>query len=403
MKNIDLNKEREIVNKKNVMKTGLGIIVGSLVAGGTFIGVKAVTKEERAFSNEKLAFINAVVGSNYITEADGKEMIEGIYEGYVYGLEDKYTSYLSEEAFTKQKVESDGNYLGTGIRFSWGITNQYLMVTDVIPGSPAEEAGVKVGQRIVALDETPAMMSNEMEIYEKLTYTGENAVTYKIQENDGSNEKNVKLTSRVVEIDLIKGELLDKETGYIKIEGLTDGITKEVESLLEELKNQGATQFILDLRGTYSDNLEEVKALCDLFLPESTVFTVTDKKNQVKEYKSATAKHEEPIAILTNRYTEGAIEAFVGAIKESERGIVVGDKTAGNGTTQELIELEDGSGLSITTGLIKTPSGLQIKDNGIKPDISERTPTANTIELVTTGSIQRANDAPLQKAIEVLK
>ncbi|MEG0706964.1 MAG: S41 family peptidase [Cellulosilyticaceae bacterium] len=391
------------MNKKNAIKTGLGIIVGSLVAGGIFIGVKAATKEERAFSNEKLAFINAVVGSNYITEAGSKEMIEGIYEGYVYGLEDKYTSYLSKEAFTKQKVESDGNYLGTGIRFSWGITNQYLMVTDVIPGSPAQEAGVKVGQRIVALDEIPAMMSNEIEIYEKLTYTGENAITYKIQENDGSNEKDIKLNSRIVEIDLIRGELLDKETGYVKIEGLTDGITKEVESLLEELKNQGATKFILDLRGTYSDNLEEVKALCDLFLPESTIFTVTDKKNQVKEYKSATAKYEESMVILTNRYTEGAIEAFVGAIKESERGIVVGDKTAGNGTIQELIELEDGSGLSITTGLIKTPSGLQIKDNGIEPNISERTPAANTIELVTTGSVQRANDAPLQKAIEVLR
>lgn len=402
MKNIDLNKERKNMDRKNVIKTGLGIVVGSLVAGGAFIGVQAATKEERAFSNEKLSFINAVVGTNYITQTSVEEMTEGIYEGYVYGLEDKHTSYLSQEKFNKQKVESDGNYLGTGIRFAWGITNQYLMVTEVIPGSPAEEAGIKVGQRIVTLDGIPAMMSNEIQVYEKLTYTGERPVVYGIQDNDGSNERTVELISRVVEIDLIKEELLDGQTGYIKIEGLTEGITKEIESTLDDLKSQGANKFLLDLRNTYSDNLEEVKALCDLFLSETDVFTVIDKNNNVKAYKTTVAKYEEPIAVLTNRYTEGAIEAFVGAIKESKRGITVGEKTAGNGTIQELIELEDGSGLSITTGLIKMQSGLQIKDNGITPDILERTSTANTLELVTTGSIQRENDAPLQKAIEAL-
>lgn len=392
------------MNKKVVVRTGVGIIVGSLIAGGTFIfGKQFIRPEKVVFSQEKLNFINYAVGGNYITDTNNTDMTEGIYKGYVYGVGDAYTKYLTQEEFTKYKVESKGDYIGTGIRFAWGITNQYIIVTEVIPGSPAEEAGIKVGDKIVEIDNIKAMMSNEGEIYEKLTYTGDKPVKYKVEENDGSGSKEVDLISRVVEIDFVKAEMLEKQLGYISLDGLAQGTADQVKSSLDKLEEEGAKKLILDLRGTASNNLEEVKALCDLFLTEGTAFSVIDKNQDDKEYKTSKEYFEGELVIITNYYTAGAIEGFVGAIKDLGRGKIVGEKTVGNGTVQELVELEDGSGLSVTTGIIVTPKGIQIKGNGIEPDILEHTPTANTIELVTTGTIKRENDAPLQKAIEILK
>lgn len=388
------------MKKKVAIKTGIGVIVGALLAGGTTLYAQRMflNKEEK-FSQSKLAFINALVGNKYITDASAKEMTEGIYKGYVYGLGDAYTTYLTAEEFVKEQVEADGAYVGTGIEFAWGITNQYLIVTGVIPGSPADEAHIKMGDKITAIDGTKAMMSNEIEIYEKLTYTGQDTVTYMITDNDGQNKREIKLQSRVVEVELLKSELMNNEIGYIQLEGLVDGTTNELRDLMENLKEQGASKWVLDLRGTSSKNIEEVKALCDLFLPEQVAFTVEDKNQEIKEYKTTKEHFEEPVTLITNRYTSGAVEAFVGAIKELHRGQIVGERTAGNGTTQQLIKLDDGSGICITTGVIIGPNKEKIKDNGITPDILERTPTTSTLELVTTGVVQKENDVLLQSAI----
>lgn len=392
------------MNRKVVIRTGVGIVVGCLIAGGTFVfGNQLIKSDKDIFSQEKLSFINYAVGGNYITDTNNTDMTEGIYKGYVYGVEDVYTKYLTKEEFTKQKVESKGDYIGTGIRFAWGITNQYIIVTEVIPGSPAEEAGIEIGDKIVEIDNIKAMMSNEVQIYEKLTYTGDKPVSYKIESNDGTSSRIIDLVSRVIEIDFVKSEMLEAEIGYIGLDGLEQGTVEQVKRSLDTLKKEGATKVILDLRGTSSNNLEEVKNLCDLFLTEGTAFSVVDKNQDNKEYKTSQEYFEGQLVVITNYYTAGAIEGFVGAIKDLGRGKIVGEKTAGNGTIQELVELDDGSGLSITTGLIMTPKGIQIKGEGIEPDLTEYTPTANTIELVTTGKVNKENDLPLQKAIEILR
>lgn len=392
------------MDKKIIIKTGLGVVVGALLAGGTAIfAQKFVGGQEEAYSKAKLSFINSIVGTNYITQASQEEMMEGIYQGYVYGLEDSETAYLTKEQYNKKKVETGGAYYGTGIEFVWGISNQYIVVTEVIPGSPAEEAGIQVGDKIIEIDGIKAMMSNEVEIYDKLTYTGDQGVKYLVTDNEGNNKREVSLLSRVIDRVLISSELMGRDIGYIKLEGLKNGTSKQIKQHLDELKEQGAKKFVLDLRGAYSDNVEEVQALSDIFLAEGVAFTVEDKKQSIQEYKLDSDYMNEPMAVITNRYTSGALEAFVGAIKDLGRGQIIGEKTAGTGTVQELVELEDGSGLLITSGLIETPNGHLIKDNGIEPDFLERTPTSNTIELVTTGQVKKENDAQLQKAIQILR
>ncbi|WP_053983283.1 S41 family peptidase [Niameybacter massiliensis] len=395
----------------------IGIVAGVLVgvAGvGTLYGIGHLNSAagesgsssilSGSFYNKaKANALKQVVQAKYIGEGLDEDMLEGIYRGYVYGVGDTYTSYLSEEAFNKEQTEAEGNYLGTGIRFTWGITNQYLIVTEVIPNSPAEQAGIIVGDKIFAVDGIKALGSNETKIYEKLIYNGTDPVVYTIKNNDETETREVSLVADVVKINLIESELLDNGVGYVDLDGLVNGSTQQIGTQIDELINKGATSLVLDLRSVYSDNLEEVQKLCDLFLDEQVVFSVKHKDGTVTPYKTEDGKYDLPLAVLTGTYTEGVLEAFPAAIQALDRGVLVGEETAGNGTTQVRVPLEDGSGLSITTGLVLDAKGNQIKDNGVVPSVVQKTITENSLELVTTGTLKLENDVILQKAIEVLK
>ncbi|MEF9959351.1 MAG: S41 family peptidase [Niameybacter sp.] len=401
------------MEKRFVVGIAVGVVV-SVVSVGALYGTGHLNRLEKQlqpivgakvdyYNKAKAGALKQVVQGKYIGENSEEDMLEGIYKGYVYGVGDAYTSYLPEDAFMKEQTEAEGNYIGTGIRFTWGITNQYLIVTEVIPNSPADQAGIVVGDKIFAIDGIKALGSNDTHIYEKLTYNGKDSVVYTFRNNDESETREVSLVADVVKINLVTAELLEDGIGYIALDGLAGGTTKEVEAKIEDLVSQGATSLVLDLRGTYSDNLEEVQKLCDLFLEEQVVFSVKHKDGTVTPYKATQGGYKMPLAVLTSVYTEGVLEAFPAAIQASERGTLVGIETAGNGTTQIRVPLEDGSGLSITTGLVLDAKGNQIKDKGIEPDVEQQTITENTLELVTTGMLKLENDVVLQKAIEVLK
>ena len=401
------------MEKRFVVGVVTGIFVG-VVSVGTLYGVgrnghTVVAQQEVGggttitYNQRKVNALKEVVQSHYIGEIVDDNMIEGIYKGYVYGVGDTYTTYLTKEAFSKQQNEAEGNYVGTGIKFAWGISNQYLIITEVIPNSPADKAGIVTGDKIFAIDDIKALGSNDTKIYEKLTYNGKDPVKYTIKNNDETVTKEINLTADVVKINLVDSKLLKDGTGYIVLNGLVDGTVKEIQSALDKLMEQGAHSLVLDLRSVYSDNLEEVQKLCDLFLDKEIAFSVKSKDGTVETYETEQGGYDLPLAVLTNTYTEGVIEAFPAAIEAFSRGSVVGEETAGNGTTQVRVPLEDGSGLSITTGLILDAKGNQIKDHGVVPNIIQKTITENSLELVTTGTLKLENDVVLQRAIEALK
>ena len=158
------------MNKKMAVGAGVGVLMGIAVVGGLLtLGVfnnnktNALTINDEVifFNQSKTVYLERALRAYYIDAIDDAALIEGIYRGYVYGLDDTYTKYLTADEFNKEKEESVGNYVGTGIRFTWGITNQHLIVTEVIDNSPAAQAGIQVGDKIVKIDGILAMGSNE--------------------------------------------------------------------------------------------------------------------------------------------------------------------------------------------------------------------------------------------------
>lgn len=407
------------MEKRGWMGVGAGVLI-SVVGIGTFYGISylgsgnqelnaAVSQSgqsvfnKSAYNKTKARALGDVISTAYIGESNDEDMTEGIYKGYVYGVGDGYTVYLDVDDFSKEETEAKGNYLGTGIRFTWGITNQHLIVTDVVPNSPADKAGIVVGDKIFAIDGIKAMGSNDTKIYEKLVYSGSDPVAYTFMNNEETETRTIDLVADVVEINLIDARLLDGGIGYIALSGLVEDTPTLLQQEIDDLLKEGATKLVLDLRGVYSDNCEAVKDLSNLFISNQEVFTVKNKDESLTPYHTTKARYEMPLAVLTNIYTEGVIEAFPAAIQAFNRGTVVGEKTAGNGTTHVRVALEDGSGLSITTGIVLEAKGNQIKDEGIAPDIIQKTTMDNTLELVTTGTLTLENDVVMQKALETLK
>ena len=407
------------MEKRGWMGIGAGILIG-VISVGTLYGIGYLntdrqdsvideTKQwsgilnKRAYNRMKVDALSELIQTTYIGESDPQDMLEGIYKGYVYGVGDGYTTYLDVDTFSKEETEEAGNYIGTGIRFTWGITNQHLVVTDVVPNSPADQAGIVVGDKIFEIDGIKAMGSNDTKIYEKLAYTGKDPVQYVIKNNAETETKTISLVVDVVEMNLVSAQLLTENIGYIKLEGLVEDTPALIQQSIDQLRDEGMTQLILDIRSVSSSNCEAVQALSNLFIGQQQVFSVKNKEGEIETCGTTEAMYDMPLAVLTSNFTEGVIEAFPAAIQVFDRGIVIGDTTAGNGTTHIRVPLEDGSGLSITTGMVMDAAGKQIMDEGITPDIKQKTTTDNTLELVTTGQLPLEHDVIVQKAVETLK
>lgn len=392
------------MNKRIGFGVAIGIIGGSIVVGALSSGGKGGSSVLRPeVWHQKVDFLGDITNQYYIDEVDKDKVVEGIYKGFVFGAEDENTVYLTAEEFEKVRVEANGDYIGTGIQFAWGSSKQNLIVVEVVTGSPAEKAGIKVGDKITEIDDIKAMLSNEVLIYEKISHAGLDEIKYVVEDNGGGNKRVVKLKVDTVKRELIRHELLKDNVGYVELRGMKQGIATELEETLQQLKDKGATAFILDLRGTYSDNIEETKAIGDLFLDEKLLFSVKGKDGALTPYITKPASFKEPMVIITDKYTEGTLESLVAALKAYDRGTVVGEKTAGNATVQELVPLGDGSGLQITTGILLTPDNKPIEETGIVPDIEKRTRTEEWLEIVTTGRLEKEDDSFLQEALKVLK
>ena len=376
-----------------------GIVLGASLTI-TIIGcASAITNSQ--YSHSKINFLNKLLQQSYLREIDDKKIENSIYAGYVSGLEDPMTSYLNEEQLKEQQVLQEGRYIGTGLQFEWGLDGRYIIVTDIIPGSPASLANVKIGDKITEIDKIKVILSNETELYEKLMYTGSKAVVYTVEDNDGKNARAISLTSKVLDRKSMTHKLIENNIGYITVFSIKDGASKELEKNIKALKEDGAKKFIIDIRNAYSNNIEETYKICQLFISEKTVFKIKNKQGEMKEYKTQKAPYKEDLIILINDRTKGALEAFAAALKTTQRGKVIGQKSAGIGRVGQIIPLkEDKTGLMVTTGIIYTSDNNSLKDKGVVPNLEVKNSVESVIELITKGKIEQKSDSQLMEAIK---
>ncbi|HMK24193.1 MAG TPA: S41 family peptidase, partial [Terriglobales bacterium] len=291
----------------------------------------------------------------------------------------------------------------------------YAAVISVIPGGPADKAGVQGSDIFEAIDGHSTREMSLAGIRAMLAGQPGSNVTVSVVRARRAEPQKVVITRDVVAIPTVSDKLMEDSVGYIKVDTFSKGKSQEIAARIKSLQKMGAKKFVLDLRNNgQGDELEGI-ATANLFLNHGTITYLQGQKFPREAFTADAAKAitNLPVVVLVNRGTAGPAEVVAAAILENARGDVVGDKTFGDGSVQKLIDLPDGSALILSVAKYYSPSGKAIQDSAVSPnvvvaDADEDAPSPEDDQDTTAPSDENKARTPqpdeqLKKAIEVLK
>lgn len=408
--------------KKKRKKPGFaaGVVVGIAAAavilvGGTFgickagnyqmvIGSKGASKVKNTKlldqdTVDKVDELTNYMDLYYYEDYDVQDVQDGLLEGVVSGLGDKYSAYYTAEEYKEQQMSTSGTYYGIGAALAQDKDTMQVTITKIYEGTPSEEAGLKKDDVIVSADGTDAT-SMELTDFVKLI-RGEEGTTVHLEIYRPSTEETLEfdVERKNVELPSVSSQMLENNIGYIQISEFQSKTAEQFESALSSLKDQGAQSLIVDVRGNGGGLVDSVVAILDDILPEGTVVYTEDKYGNRQDYTSSGDTYlDMPIAVLVDQNSASASEIFAGAIKDYNYGTLIGTKTFGKGIVQTVFSLPEGDAIKITTAKYFTPNGNYIHGVGIEPDIE--------LEYQFMGGENDEYsvdlDNQIQKAIEVL-
>jgi len=328
------------------------------------------------------------------------KMIYGAISGMVKALGDPYTIFLSPDDTKKFLEDVSGRFEGVGMEI--GEKKGQLQVIAPLEGTPAQRAGLRPGDKILKINDTLTADLSVDEAVSLIRGPKGTEVTLTILRDEWETPKEMKLVRDVIEIPSLKWELKDgsekQEIAYIKIYQFSEKASFDLAQAAWEIINSPAKKIILDLRNNPGGYLEVAQDIAGWFLERGQVVVVEDfgGKKEQKIYKAEgnAAFLEYPVVILINQGSASASEILTGALRDNRQVKIIGEKSFGKGSVQELDELTDGSTLKITIANWLTPKGQLITDKGLEPDI--------TIS-ITDEDFEEDRDPQLDKAIEVIK
>ncbi|MBQ4526759.1 MAG: S41 family peptidase [Clostridia bacterium] len=340
--------------------------------------------------------VEQIIDDNYMGDADKTKMTDYGLVGYVAGVGDAYTNYLSVSDLNYMMSEMEGTYSGIGVEV--GQKDEKIHVSSVKKGSPAEKAGILKGDFILKVntEDYDAETLNEAISVIKSTPEGESVLL--TLERD---KQIIEITVIPEEIDLenVEYEMINSEFGYIRIKSFGTEVGKKFKEAADSLKDQGMKGLIIDLRANPGGLLDSVVEAVDYIVPEGTITTVKYKNKADEKYTSDEKELDMPICVLIDEGSASASEIMAGALRDYEKAILVGKNTFGKGVVQGIFELGDGSAVRVTIAKYYTPSGECIDKIGIAPDVEVGLPDGKAMGNFDTDF---EDDTQFEKAMEIL-
>lgn len=341
-----------------------------------------------------------ILKNDFYRKVDENKMLEGAINGLAESLGDPYTVYFDKNQMNAFLEKSRGSYVGIGVTVSVD-DDGLLTVIEPMDGSPAMEAGMKQGDKIVKVDgKDVTSISDENMIISMIKGTENTRVNLTVYRPSEDRYVQFEIKRKRIRASNIKSEILDGNIGYIRIVMFDSEIARYFRNDLNNMLNKGIKGLIIDLRDNPGGSFEQVVEIADSLLPAGTIVYTEDRDGR-KEYRYSNRAHTDlPLAILINGNSASASEILAGSVRNHGRGILVGTRTFGKGLVQELKLLGDGSGLKVTISRYFTPSGVCIQDTGIKPDIEVG--VFDEYKNHPVSQIPRDRDIQLKSAIEAL-
>lgn len=340
------------------------------------------------------------VRTRFVGDYDQDKAIDSALEGLVYGLGDRWSFYLNAEDSVYQRSREDNRYVGIGVIVTT-TDPRGLLIQQVTAGGPAEQAGLKPGEVITAVDGVSAAGETRQAALDAIK--GEAGSEVKLTVLDASGEsREVTVTRGSVEGQLVRYELLENGVGYVAVSRFYTGAARQFTAAVDDLVTQGATALVFDMRGNGGGYVKELTDMLDHLLPEGPIFRSQDVMGVEEVIQSDNNYVNLPMATLVNEDTYSAAELFAAQLQESVGAAIVGVETSGKGYSQQAVRLPNGGEIHLSTGKYTTGAGVSLVGTGVTLD-AQVALTEEENQALNAGQLGHADDPQLQKALELLK
>jgi carboxyl-terminal processing protease len=392
------------MNKKSIVIVLILFVVLSIFIMGDAKRARSADDLESKL-NIYLQVLDAVKNDYVDKNLDNTKLMYGSIRGLLDSLDDPYTRFLEPSSYKEMKIRLSGSYNGIGIYI--GIKDKQLIVISPIKDTPAWKAGLKPKDKILTID---GKSTKDMALDEAVSLIRGpkgSIVTIGIMRGSAKEPKDFKVPREKIVIKSVETDILDENTGYIKLNTFENqNAAEEMEKAINYMKSKKIKGIILDVRNNGGGLLQNAIEIGSMFMKDGVIVYTVDREGK-KETISSTGNllWDKPVVMLINESSASASEILAGALHDNHKAVLVGTRSFGKASVQNVKQLEDDSAILLTIAKYLTPNGTDITKKGIEPDHVVEIPTAEAEAALETEEkiTDIKKDPQLKKAIEILK
>ena len=338
------------------------VLTLGVTVGGSLLALRLTVGEGALSLLEGLLLVN----TRFVGEYEPVEAVDAALEGMVKGLGDRWSYYLNAEAYEAQNLRRKNQYVGIGVTVSYE-REEGLLILEVTPGSPAEEAGLLPGEVITRAEGVSLAGEGR---YQGSEYIRGEAGTTAVLEvlGTGGTTRTVEVRREAVATDPVSYEMLEDSVGYVKLANFYENSAQRLKEAVEDLQAQGARALVFDMRNNGGGYLTQLTEMLDFLLPEGPIFISRSRSGREEVIQSDAACVDLPMAVLVNEDTYSAAEFFAAQLQEDGAAVIVGVPTSGKGYSQQTFPLPHGGALNISTAAYFTGDGTSLIGTGLRLD-----------------------------------
>lgn len=379
--------------KEKILRIGSYVLVAALAAAVTL----ALVGGE---GPSKLDELEALIQERFIGEADMEAIEDAAADAMIAATGDRWSYYIPASEYAAYQEQMANSYVGVGITIQVTEDDSGFLVTEVVSGGPAEEAGMMVEDLLIMVEDVDVRGMSTSEVRELVR--GEEGTSVKLTVMRKGEHKVLSVERRQVQTPVATYEMLENNVGLVTIENFDSRCAEETIAAIETLLSNGAEKLIFDVRNNPGGYASELVKVLDYLLPEGDLFRTVRYDGKENVDTSDADCLEVPMAVLVNDGSYSAAEFFAAALSEYEAAIVVGEPTVGKGYFQTTYQLSDGSAVSLSIGKYFTPKGVSLAEEGVTPDVV-MTVDEETDLAIYYGTLTPEEDPQIQAALKALK
>jgi carboxyl-terminal processing protease len=363
------------IKRQNIALVLVGVLTGVSISIGSGVFAERESVSTAVLPVEELRTFSDVFGrikNDYVEDVADSELLENAIRGMLSGL-DPHSAYLDQEQFKELQVGTSGEFGGLGIEV--GMEDGFVKVIAPIDDTPAERAGIKAGDLIIRLDDTPVKGLTLNDAVKIMRGKPGTVLRLTVVREGAEQPLKIDIKRDIIKVKSVKQRMLEKGFGYVRISQFQSKTAENMVDAIEKLKKEAEGPLkglVLDLRNNPGGVLNGAVAVSDAFLKKGLIVYTEGRVSDSKLRFNATPDDildNAPLVVLVNQGSASASEIVSGALQDHKRAIIVGSRTFGKGSVQTILPLSNGTAVKLTTARYYTPSGRSIQAEGIEPDI----------------------------------